>query len=222
MRVKPTLKSNFLAGLALSAPVIVTLFVIQVASNWVFGALTPIVEGTGAKVLTGNLLLAQLLVGAVIVGLITVVGWVAQYSVGRALFGRAGRTMDFIPVVRTIYTSVRQVASSVTNRASEYESVVLVEYPRDGMYSIGLVTGESPSVAENLADDDVYNVFFPASPNPTQGKLLMIPESRIHETDMSVGRGFQLLMTTGMAEKQPVMEFDEDELGSDFDEFATQ
>lgn len=212
MRVRSTLKSNFLAGLALTAPVIVTLFIIKVAIGWILGTLTPVVRGTQADTLTGgDLLAAQLLVAAVLVVAITLVGFLAQYSVGRRVFGRTGRTADFIPVFRTIYATVKQVATSVTERTSEYEDVVFVEYPRKGVYSIGLVTGDSPQAARSLAGQDVQFVFFPSSPNPTQGKLLMVPEDQIHGTDISVRRGLQLLMTTGMGDDRSVIELDEED-----------
>lgn len=210
MTVRSTLKSNFLAGLALTAPVIVTLFIIKVVVGWVLGTLTPVVRGTRAETLVGgDLLTAQVLVAVALVVLITLVGFVAQYSVGRRLFGRTGQTATFIPVFRTVYATVKQVATSVTDRKSEYEDVVFVEYPRQGVYSIGLVTGDSPEAARSLAGGDVQFVFFPASPNPTQGKLLMVPEDQIHPTDISVRRGLQLLMTSGMSQDKPVIKIEE-------------
>lgn len=210
MRVRNTLKSSFFAGLAVLAPLVVTLFVVQLLVNWGLGLLTPLVKGTQfARYTFDNLLVAQTIMGLIVLSLIVIVGWVAQYSVGRRLFGRAGRVMNFIPLIRVIYGSVRQVANSVVNRESRYESVVFVEYPREGVYSVGLVTGDSPPAAERLADEEVYNVFFPASPNPTQGKLVLVPDSRVLETDLSVRQGIQLLMTTGMAESRPIVEFEE-------------
>jgi uncharacterized membrane protein len=217
MHIRSNLKSSLFAGLALVAPLVVTLFVLRLLVNWTLGLLTPLVEGTSfAQYTFDNLLVAQFVMGAIVLVLIVFIGWMAQYSVGRRLFGRAGRIMNFIPLVRIIYGSVRQVANSVVHRESRYESVVFVEYPRKGVYSVGLVTGDSPPIAERFADEEVYNVFFPASPNPTQGKLVLIPESQVHETDLSVRQGIQLLMTTGMAESQPVVEFeegDEEDLG---------
>ncbi|MEF8758041.1 MAG: DUF502 domain-containing protein, partial [Halobacteriales archaeon] len=147
--------------------------------------------------------------------LIVLIGYAAQYSVGRRAFGHAGRVVNFIPLVRIVYGSVRQMANSIVDRESRFESVVFVEYPRKGVYSIGLVTGDGPPTAERLAAEEVYNVFFPASPNPTQGKLVLVPESLVHETNLSVRQGFQLLMTTGMAESHPVVahEFGDGEEG---------
>jgi len=214
MRLRNSLKSSFFAGLAVVAPLVVTVFVVQLLVNWGLRLLTPMVRGTRlARYTFDNLLVAQTVMGIIVLSLIVVIGWVAQYSVGRRLFGRAGRVMNFIPLVRVIYGSIRQVANSVVNRETRYESVVFVEYPREGVYSVGLVTGDSPPVAERLADEEVYNVFFPSSPNPTQGKLVLVPDSRVLETDLSVRQGIQLLMTTGMAESQSVVEFEEDEEG---------
>lgn len=212
MRVKNGLKSSFVAGVILVAPVVVTVFIVNTIGGWILRLLAPVVEGTRAEQLTGDFLLAQILVGIVVILLVTAIGFVAQYSVGRRMFGRAGRVMNFIPVIRTVYSSIRQVASSVTGRASEYESVVLVEYPREGVYSIGLVTAESPAAADRLAGGPVYNVFFPSSPNPTGGKLVMVPEREVYETDLSVRRGIQILMTTGMARDESVIELDDEEI----------
>nr|WP_245800565.1 hypothetical protein [Natrinema saccharevitans] len=65
---------------------------------------------------------------------------------------------------------------------------------------IGLVTGEGPREAEAIAGGDVYNVFLPNSPNPTAGRLVLLPEDQVHETDMSVRRGMRLIVTTGMGD----------------------
>jgi len=218
MRIKRGLKSSFLAGLALLAPVVLTVFIVNTVANWILGALAPVVQETRFERITGDFLLAQVAVGVIAILLVILIGFVAQYSVGRRMFGRAGRVMNFIPVVRTIYSSIRQVASSVSNRTSEFKSVVLVEYPREGAYSLGLVTAESPDVAERLAGGPVYNVFFPSSPNPTGGKLVMVPADQVYETDMSVRRGIQVLMTTGMAEDEAAIELDEEETVADISE----
>jgi uncharacterized membrane protein len=211
MRVQSNLKSNFLAGLALVAPIVVTLFILRTLVGWILGFLKPIARDTQAVQLIGDPLLARVLVGVALLALITLVGSIAQYSIGRRLFGRAGRALYFIPVFREVYTSVKQVATSVVNRSTQYESVVFVEYPRDGVYSLGLVTGNSPADAERLAGQEVYNVFFPSSPNPTGGKLVLVPDEKVHETDLSVRRGLQILMTTGMTEPDAVIDLEEDD-----------
>jgi len=111
--------------------------------------------------------------------------------------------VNVIPLVSTIYSSVRQVADALVERRTAYDSVVLVEYPREGVFSIGLVTGESPTPVADFAGQDVYNVFLPNSPNPTGGRLVLLPEDQVHEIDMSVRRGMRLVVTTGMGENEP-------------------
>jgi len=217
MRTRSTLKSSLLTGLILIAPLAVTLFVFRVLIDWTLGLLTPLVRGTRfAQYTFDNLLAAQLAMGAVVLVLIVLVGYAAQYSVGRRAFGHAGRMVNFIPLVRIVYGSVRQMANSIVHRESRYERVVFVEYPRKGVYSIGLVTGDGPRAAGRITDETVYNVFLPASPNPTNGRLVVVPESNLHETGLGVRQALQLLMTTGMAESHPVVQYergDEEEPG---------
>lgn len=213
MRIKTTLQSNFVAGLILVAPLLVTLFVLRTVGGWLGGVLLPVVRGTRLETLTANnVALAQVLALVVFVVLVTAIGFLAQRSAGRKLFGRTGRIVDFLPVFRTIYGTVRGMASSVTSRDSDFESVVYVEYPRDDVYRLGLKTGDSPDELAEIAGEPAQNVFLPGSPNPTQGLLNLVPESRIHDSDMSVRAAIRFLMTTGMDSARTPIELDEEEL----------
>ena len=213
MRIKTSLQSNFTAGLILVAPLVVTLVILRTVMGWLGGLLDPIVVGTRLATTTGNsTFAAQLLALAIIAALVTVLGFFAQRTVGKRIFGRTGRIVDFLPVFRTIYGSVRGMASSVVNRSSDFESVVYVEYPRDGVYRLGLKTGDSPDDLEALAGERAHNVFFPGSPNPTQGSLILVPDSRVHDSELSVRAAIRLLMTTGMEQSDSVIELDDDEV----------
>lgn len=213
MRIKTTLRSNFVAGLVLVAPLVVTLFVLRTVTGWISGTLTPVITGTSLEAFTANnIALAQVLLVALLVVAVTAVGFLAQRSVGRRVFGKTGRIIDLLPVFRTIYGTVRGMATSVTSRGSDFESVVYVEYPIEGVYRLGLVTGESPGDLETIAGEQAYNVFFPGSPNPTQGSLNLVPESEIHESDMSVRAAIRFLMTTGMDNSKAPIEFADEEL----------
>jgi uncharacterized membrane protein len=201
MRLTAGLKNSFVSGMILVAPLVLTLYVLRVIVGWSSQFLNPIVRGTRLTQYTGNVeIAAQLLAAVLVVAVITVLGYLAKKSVGRQLFGRVGRLVNLIPLVSTIYFGVRQVADSLVERNTAYESVVLVEYPREGVYSIGLVTGESPAAVESHVGGETYNVFLPNSPNPTAGRLVCLPEDQVHEIDMSVRRGMRLIVTTGMGE----------------------
>ncbi|MFB6270515.1 MAG: DUF502 domain-containing protein [Halobacterium sp.] len=216
MRVKESLKSSFLAGAVLVAPLIVTIVILRFVANLVTGQVQPIVEGTRlAQYTANNYLLAQLLTIAVILVAVTLVGAFAKRPVGQRTLGKTGRLVGFVPVFRTIYGSVKQMASSVSTKDSEFDSAVYVEYERNGLYRLGLQTGQSPSDLETVAGEPARNVFLPGSPNPTQGALLLVPESRVHDADLSVRAAIRILMTTGMADgsqADEILEIDESEL----------
>ncbi|PGF15105.1 hypothetical protein CP556_02495 [Natrinema sp. CBA1119] len=203
MTLSSRIKSSFVAGLILVAPLAVTLYILRFLVNWSLQFVTPVVRAAGLAQYTRNVeVVAQLLAVVLIVAAIVVLGFLAQQSVGRHLFGNIGRLVNVVPLVSTIYGSVRQVADSLVERKTGYESVVLVEYPREGVYMIGLVTGESPRAVEDVAGQDAYNVFLPNSPNPTAGRLVLLPEDQVHEIDMSVRRGMRLIVTTGMGDER--------------------
>ncbi|WP_123533254.1 DUF502 domain-containing protein [Halosimplex salinum] len=212
MRVTRRLKESFVAGLILVAPLAVTLYVLRILVSWSLQFVNPIVVEFGLVETAANVeLAAQGIAVALIVSVITLLGLVAQWSVGKHLFGNLGRTINVVPLVSTIYGSVRQVATSLVESGSQFERTVLVEYPREDVYSIGLVTGEGRSSIDEVAGERAYSVFLPNSPNPTAGRLVMVPESQIHETDMSVREGLRMVVTTGMGgeEADPIDAYDE-------------
>ncbi len=122
-----------------------------------------------------------------------------------------------VPLVSVIYGSVRQVSNALMRQGSRYESVVLIEYPRDGLYALGFVTAESPNGISTILGESAVNVYIPNSPNPTAGQLLMVPESSITELEMSVSRGIRLLVTTGIAEDERELEALQDDLKAELD-----
>jgi uncharacterized membrane protein len=207
MDVTKVLRSSFVAGLALIAPLIVTVVALRFLLNWLTSFLDPVVQGTRLVQYTGNIeVVAQVLAAVLIVLLVTLLGYLAQRSLGERLFGWLDRGVGLVPLVRVIYSSVRQVSNALMEQSNRYESVVLVEYPREGMYVLGFVTGDSPREAETVSGGTTYNVFLPNSPNPTGGRLLLVPEDEIHEVDISVRRGIRLLVTTGIAERESEIE----------------
>ncbi|WP_435196287.1 DUF502 domain-containing protein [Natronomonas sp. EA1] len=203
MDLRTELKGSLLAGTLLVAPLAVTVLVLRIGYGYLTGVINPVAKAAGLARYTANVELAAQALAVVLILLgITLVGFIAQRSLGRRLFGGLDRAVGFIPLVSVIYTSVRQVADALGTQESRYEQVVLVEYPREGIYSVGFVTGDSPGAAERIAGEDVYNVFLPNSPNPTAGRLVLVPASRVHETDLPVRRGIRMLVTTGMADTE--------------------
>ena len=203
MGLSDTLKASFVAGLALVAPLVVTLVAFRLIFSWLRGFLNPIIDGTGLIRLTGNVeVAAEILALLILFGIIAVLGYIAQRSLGAYAFGIVDRLIGLIPMVSVVYSSVRQVSDALVSQESRYESVALVEYPREGLYVLGFVTSQSPKPVLNALGGDAYNVYLPNSPNPTQGHFTLVPSDQVLELDMSVSRAIRLLVTTGIAENE--------------------
>jgi uncharacterized membrane protein len=199
MRITTTLKGSFVAGLILLAPLVVTVYVLRVLAVWSLAFVNPVVSGTGLTRYTANIeLVAQVVAAVLIVSAVVALGFAARWSVGRQVFGRIGRVVNIVPLVNVIYASVRQVANALVERDAAYDRVVLVEFPRADHFAIGFVTGESPPAVEPVTGEPAVNVYLPNSPNPTGGRLMVLPTSKVHEVDLSVRRALNLLVTTGM------------------------
>jgi uncharacterized membrane protein len=200
MSLAGRVRNSFVAGVLLVAPLAITLFVLQFVFVRISRTLDPVVGATRLATYTANSrLLAQLLAAVLIALGLTVVGYVASRSVGRRLFGSLERGVRLVPLVRTIYFGVRGVSESLAERAAGYESVVLVEYPRADCYSVGFVTNRAPRTTRTASGEDLHAVFLPNSPNPTAGRLVLVPTGDLYDLDMTVRRGIRLLVTTGLS-----------------------
>ncbi len=201
MALVDSVKSGFIAGLTLLAPLFITIVAFQLLFSWLRGIINPIVTGTGLEQVTGDLpYVDEIIALLILVAFVTVLGYFAQQRLGSIVFGLMDQGLARVPVFSVVYTGVRQVADALTSQQSRYERVAMLEYPRDGLYAIGFVTSESPVSVEDETGEETYNVYLPGSPNPTQGKFVLAPESEITELDMTVSQGIRLLVTTGIAE----------------------
>lgn len=202
MALADRLKRGFVAGLTLVAPLFITIVAFQLLFSWLQGVIDPVVVGTGLERYTGNIpYLAEAIALVLLVAAVTALGALTQRRLGAYVFSVVDRGLARVPVFSVIYTGVRQVADALTSQQSRYERVVMVEYPRDGLYALGFVTSGSPVAVEEETGTETYNVYLPGSPNPTQGHFVLAPETELTELDMSVSKGIRLLVTTGIAEE---------------------
>jgi uncharacterized membrane protein len=219
MAPSTTLKKSLIAGIALIAPLLVTVLAVQLVFGWLSGFLVPIVERTGLRALLGVDVVAELAALVILVAGLTLLGYVAQRSAGAYVFGVVDRVVGLVPILNVVYNGVRQVSDALTRQESRFESVVLVEYPREGIYSFGFVTAEtSPEAAP---EGGSLNVYIPGSPNPTQGQLRFIPEEQVQPVDIKVSRAIRLLVTTGIAERREEMEQLHEEVREDLGDGVT-
>lgn len=197
MTVSGRIKQSFLDGVLLILPFVVVAFVLSLLVNWATIIVNPIVRETRLVNYTSNIeVLAQIIALVVVFCLIVVLGF--AYSSNRSTGWRRkfGRFIDFIPLLGTIYLSVRQVAASISDTGGRFKRLVVLEYPRENIYRLGLVTSSGPEIP---GKQDLVSVFLPNSPNPTGGEYVVVPEDEIIEIDMSVQKGLKLVMTMGIA-----------------------
>ena len=135
----------------------------------------------------------------VLVALI-LVGWLTAGLVGRFVIGLGERLVRRTPVVRSIYNFVKQVIeTTMSQRGGSFRQVVLVEFPRPGVWTLGFVTG-TPNAEIRRAGEDLISVFCPTSPNPTSGYLIFVPRKDAIVLSMSVEDGLKLVVSGGIAQ----------------------
>jgi uncharacterized membrane protein len=130
--------------------------------------------------------------------LVTLLGYVSRYVLGKYFGGLAERFIQTIPGVSGVYNTVKQIVATFgTQNRNLFNKVVLVEFPRKGAYTIGFLTSKTQSEAQARVGQELWSVFVPTTPNPTGGYLLLIPKDEIIELEMSVGDGMKLVFSGG-------------------------
>ena len=128
--------------------------------------------------------------------LILLTGWIASGLIGKLSLGWLDKILQRVPIVKSIYSSARQLTDAVFVSRSSLRKTVLAEYPRHGMFAVGFLTSDDRIT---LADGRrALFVFFPTTPNPTSGWLALIPEAEITETAMSIEDGLKLVVSGGV------------------------
>ena len=130
-----------------------------------------------------------------------IVGWIAKGLIGRSLIGFAEGLVVRMPVVRSIYSGVKQIAETVfaqTDRS--FEKACLVQYPRKGIWAVGFISTEAKGEVAQQAGNEgtLLSVFVPTTPNPTSGFLLFFPKDDVIELDMSVEEAAKLVISAGL------------------------
>jgi uncharacterized membrane protein len=201
-------RSNFLTGLFIVLPAVISFAVIK----WLFGTISSITDlllfflpksithesltlpddGKGPihwywSVIA--LLLAILLISAV--------GRLARNYFGRKMIELMDATMLRIPLFNKFYSAIKQVNEAFSGNKHSFKTVVLVEFPRAGMYSVGFLTSDQRDEVQEKTNENVVAVFIPTTPNPTSGFLVLVPEDKIKKLDMSVADGVKYIVSLG-------------------------
>jgi uncharacterized membrane protein len=200
-------RASFLTGLAITMPAIISL----AAVKWLFGTVSSFTDAllfflkylldpkevyengqSGAMFWYWSLLALML---AVI--LISTVGVLARYYIGKRLIEWLDTAMMHVPLLNKFYSAIKQVNEAFAGNKNSFKTVVLVEFPREGMYSVGFLTSEQHAEVQQKIKEQVVAVFIPTTPNPTSGFLVLVPENKVTRLDMSVADGIKYIVSLG-------------------------
>ncbi|MEE8559185.1 MAG: DUF502 domain-containing protein [Alphaproteobacteria bacterium] len=197
-RLSTRLRNYLLTGILVTAPIAITFYIAWLGINFVDSRVIPLIpeKYNPETYLPFDILGLGLVI--VIIALM-LVGWLTASFVGRLFLRTGERVLARMPVIRSIYGALKQVFETVlSHRSTAFREVVLIEYPRRGIWALGFLTGMTEGEVQNLTTEDVLNVFLPTTPNPTSGFLLFLPKEDVLVLDMTVEEGIKMVMSGGI------------------------
>lgn len=196
-----SLRNAFFAGLIILLPLGVTIITFNLlikhvgtpSKNLFFWFLDPALRSS-----PWIEMLLEILSVIVVAFLITLLGIISRYFLGRMLLNLTEAILTKLPFISTVYNTVKQIVDTFSEQQKAvFQKVVLVEYPRKGVYVVGFLTSTSKGEIQTKTQSNVMNIFVPTTPNPTSGFLLMVPAEEIIYLDMSVSDGMKIVISGG-------------------------
>jgi uncharacterized membrane protein len=192
------LRNYFLTGIVVSAPVGITIWLIWLFIAFVDNTVVPIIPGAynPSDVLGVSVPGIGVIVVLIVV---TFIGFMVTNFFGRFMVRFGERVVSRVPVVRTIYGVLKQIFDAVLAQSEgAFREVVLIEYPRKGIWVIGFITSNTEGEVQRVTPNDMVNLFLPTTPNPTSGFLLFVPREDCIVLNMTVEEGVKLVISGGI------------------------
>ena len=186
------IRNNFIAGVVVLIPIgitlYLTLFIIKISSKVIPREINP------NNYLPIDIPGLEILIALII---ITLIGWLSLSFLGKKFFDLFNSILKKIPILRTIYSAIGQMTESFTKTDNKQKSVVLLEYPRKGVWAVGFATKENEGLIKEKIKEDLINVFVPTTPNPTSGFLLLVPKKDLIYLDISFEQASKFIVSAG-------------------------
>lgn len=192
------MRTYFLAGLLVTAPIFITLYLSWLFINFVDNQVTPLIP----EMYNPETYLPFDLPGMGLVILILTLIFVGAVTAG--FFGRMWKRFSEemlarMPIVRNVYSAVTQILETILAQQSDaFREAVLVEYPRRGMWAIAFITGRTEGEVQGITKEECVNIFLPTTPNPTSGFLLFVPKKDLISLSMSVEEAIKMVISGGI------------------------
>jgi uncharacterized membrane protein len=186
------LRNNFIAGVVALIPIgitlYLTLFIVKVSTNLIPKEINP------NSYLPFDVPGLEIIIALI---LITFIGWISLSFLGKKFFELFNNILKKIPILRTIYSAIVQMTETFTKNEKDKSSVVLLEYPRKGVWAVGFATKENQGIISKKVNEELVNVFLPTTPNPTSGFLLMVPKKELIYLDVTFEQASRFIVSAG-------------------------
>ena len=192
------LRTYFLTGIVVSAPVGITIWLIWLFVAFVDDTVVPLIpDAYNPSDVIGVSVPG---IGVIVVLLVvTIIGFLVTNFFGRFMIKLGENLVSRVPVVRTIYGVLKQIFDAVLAQSEgAFREVILIEYPRKGIWVLGFVTSNTQGEVRRVMADEMVNVFLPTTPNPTSGFLLFVPRKDCITLNMTVEEGVKLVISGGI------------------------
>ena len=186
------IRNNFIAGIVVLIPIgitlYLTLFLIRISGKIIPKEINP------NNYLPFDIPGVEIIIALII---ITFIGWLSLSFLGKKIFEILNNILKKIPILRTIYSAIGQMTETFTKTGNDQKSVVLLEYPRKGIWAVGFATKENEGLIKNKVKEEIINVFVPTTPNPTSGFLLMVPKKDLIYLNVSFEQASKFIVSAG-------------------------
>lgn len=197
------LRGYLLAGILVTAPITITVYLTYLFLTFVDSKVAFVLPEDWYQALYGKATIPGIGLLVALTFFICV-GWLATNFLGRVLILISEKILGRMPIIRSIYGATKQIMETVmTNQSNAFRDVVMFEYPRKGIWTLGFVTGVSEGEVQELTKDEIVNIFVPTTPNPTSGFLLFVPKHDLIFLEMTVEEGIKLVVSGGMITPDP-------------------
>lgn len=198
---KSLIRRYLISGLLAWVPLGVTIFVITFFGKYLSGLVDLLPDRWQPSHLIGlHIPGLSTVIGLIVVLVVLfVTGFIASNFFGRYLLGLGDDLLEHIPLVRSIYTTVKQISDTMfSNKGKAFRKVVLIRYPHKDSWSLAFLTSDNLGELEIKAPSRLISVFIPTTPNPTSGFLILVPPEDVIELEMTVDEAFKMIVSLGV------------------------